>query len=171
MSAFDRALAQTLGFEGGWANAPGDRGGHTNYGVTQRAYDAWRITTGQAKRGVEYITEDEVRALYLADYWMPCRCEDLPEPLALAVFDMAVNSGVMNAKHTLQSALGVKVDGILGVVTIATAAATDARSAVLRFLRKRAGYIQDVIIAHPSDVAFLEGWVVRLIDQAAEAPR
>jgi lysozyme family protein len=122
LSAFDKALAQTLGFEGGWSNVPGDRGGATNYGITQRTYDAWRVTTGQPAQSVDLIADEEVRAIYLADYWTPCRCEDLPELLALAVFDMAVNSGVNNARFTLQKALGVKPDGVIGPVTIETAA-------------------------------------------------
>jgi lysozyme family protein len=164
-STFDRALAQTLGFEGGWSNHPGDRGGATHYGVTQRAYDAWRVTTGQERRSVEQITDAEVQALYLADYWLPCRCDDLPEPLALATFDMAVNSGVWNAKINLQRALGVKADGVIGPVTLASAAASDS-SVLLRFLKKRAAFIQDVLYAHPSDVQFIEGWINRLLDQA-----
>lgn len=168
-SAFDRALAETLGFEGGWSNVPGDRGGATNYGVTQRTYDAWRRTNGQEKQSVELITDDEVRAIYLADYWLPCRCDDLPEPLALATFDMAVHSGVWNAKINLQRALGVKPDGVIGPVTIASAAQSDVRAMVLRFLKKRAAFIQEVLYAHPSDVRFIEGWINRLLDQAWRA--
>lgn len=168
MTAFDRALRQTLGFEGGWSNHSGDRGGATHYGVTQAAYDAWRTTTGQPRRPVELISDDEVRAVYRDDYWAPCRCDELPEPLARAVFDMAVNSGAWNAKIALQRALGVKADGVVGPVTLASAAASDVKAMVLRFLKKRAAYIQDVIYAQPADVQFLEGWINRLLDQAFE---
>lgn len=168
VSAFDKALAQTLGFEGGWSNVRGDRGGPTNYGITQRAYDAWRLTTGQVGRTVELITDEEVRAIYLADYWIPCRCDDLPEALALAVFDMAVNSGVNNARFTLQRALGVKADGVIGPVTVAAAAQSDPAPIVMRFLKKRAAFLADVIEAHPSDVQFLAGWISRLLDQVPQ---
>jgi lysozyme family protein len=168
-SAFDRALAQTLGFEGGWSDTPGDRGGRTNYGITQRAYDTWRTTTGQNKRLVDLIDDAEVRAIYLADYWMPCRCSDLPDLLAMAVFDFAVHSGAYNAKLALQRALGVRADGVIGPVTIATAMATDPKVATLRLLKKRAAFLQECIHAHPEDVKFLEGWIVRLLDQAFSA--
>lgn len=164
MTAFDTALERTLGFEGGYAHVKGDRGGPTNYGVTQKAYDGWRVTTGQPKRSVNEITDAEVQALYLADYWLPCRCDELPDPLARAVFDMAVNSGVWNARETLQRAVGVKVDGHIGPVTLAAAKAKP--DAVLRFLKARAAFIQEVIYTHPGDVMFLEGWINRLLDQA-----
>lgn len=163
-SAFDRALACTLGFEGGLADVPGDRGGRTNFGVTQRTYDAWRSTTGQEKRAVDEIADEEVHALYLSEYWMPCRCDELPGALAVAVFDMAVNSGVFAAKLTLQRALGVEADGVIGPVTLDAAAAS--ASALLAFLKRRGAYIQDVLKVHPSDVQFLEGWINRLLDQA-----
>lgn len=165
MNAFDKALAQTLGFEGGWSNALGDRGGPTNYGITQRTYDAWRVTTGQPGRTVELITDEEVKAIYFADYWTPCRCEEMPEALALAVFDMAVNSGVYNATLTLQRTLGVKPDGVIGPVTLKAAEQTEPAAAVLRFLKKRGAFLQDVIDAHPGDVRFLGGWISRLLDQ------
>lgn len=166
MSAFDRALKQTLGFEGGWSNDPDDRGGRTNYGITQKTYDAWRTTTGQTPAYVEAITDEEVRAIYLADYWMPCRCDELPELLALAVFDFAVHSGALNAKLNLQRALGVRADGHIGPVTIASAAATDPRAATLRLLKKRAAFLQECVESRPANVKFLEGWINRLLDQA-----
>jgi hypothetical protein len=35
----------------------------------------------------------------------------------------------------------------------------------MRFLKKRAAFIADVIEAHPADVKFLAGWINRLLDQ------
>ncbi len=167
MSPFDTALEITLGFEGGYSNHPADHGGATNYGVTQRAYDSWRKTTGKPVQPVELIEDDEVKALYLADYWIPCGCDFLPMPLAAAVFDMAVNSGPWNAKLTLQRALGVKADGVIGEETIRAANATPA--AILRFLKGRAGFITEIIQSKPSQVVFLHGWMNRLLDQAYRA--
>lgn len=165
MSAFDKALAQTLGFEGGWSNVRGDRGGSTNYGITQRSYDGWRTRKGLPTRQVDLIEDPEIRAIYFEDYWTPARCGELPEPIALVVFDMAVNSGVHNAGIVLQRALGVAVDGVIGPETLRAAADSIFPHIVMRFLKKRAAFIQDVIEAHPSDVQFLAGWVARLLDQ------
>lgn len=164
MTAFDLALERTLGFEGGLSDNPLDRGGRTDFGITQPSYDAWRLTTGQPKRQVDLITDAEVRALYLADYWMPCRCDEMPTALATVVFDMAVNSGVWNAKLALQRALGVKADGIVGPVTLASIAGVP--DIVLRFLKQRAGLLAEIVIDRPAQSAFLRGWISRLLDQA-----
>lgn len=162
--AFDKALAFTCSrdVEGGHANVAGDRGGLTFNGVTQKAYDSWRARHGMASRSVDLITEDEERALYFEDYWTPCRCEDLPAGLGAAVFDMAVNSGVMNATITLQEALSVRQDGQIGVVTLTAAA--NATDPVLRFLRKRNALFRDLVAERPQQVIFLEGWVNRLLN-------
>ena len=160
--AFLNALAKTLGYEGGISDHPEDGGGRTNWGITQRTYDAYRRTTGEAPRPVDDMTDREMREIYWNDYWLPCRCDDLPPPIARAVFDMAVNSGVWNAKITLQRSLHVRADGVIGPGTIEEAK----RSSVLPFLRKRAGFIQEIIATKPSQVVFLEGWINRLIEQA-----
>lgn len=164
MTPFDRALERTLGFEGGATNHPLDRGGPTNQGITQRTYDAWRITSGRPKRSVDLMEMDELYAIYRDNYWIPASCEYLPEELACAVFDMAVHSGPWNAKLTLQRAVMVRADGVIGPVTLAAVKATP--DVVLRFLKKRGGYLQEVISVAPNQVAFLEGWIARLLDQA-----
>jgi lysozyme family protein len=162
--SFDRALARVLGYEGGLSDNPADRGGRTDHGITQRTYDAWRTTTGQAKRPVDYVTDDEVRAIYLSDYWMPCNCDSLPENLAEAVFDMAVNSGVWNTKLALQRAVRVQADGVIGPQTVAAAQA--APDAVLAFLKQRAGLIAEILATKPSQTIFAGGWISRLLEQA-----
>jgi lysozyme family protein len=161
---FRVALEKTLRFEGGYSNHPQDLGGATHYGVTQKTYDTWRVTTGKPKRAVELIEEPEVEAIYHDNYWLPCNCEALPDRLAEVVFDMAVNSGPWNAKLTLQRALMVRADGVFGPVTLR--AAKETPDAVLRFLKRRGAFIQEILITRPSQVVFLEGWLNRLLDQA-----
>ncbi len=42
-------------------------------------------------------------------------CDQLLSPLALMVFDAAVNNGAQNAREWLQAAIGVKADGEIGI--------------------------------------------------------
>lgn len=160
-AAFDKAHAFTLGIEGLLSNRPGDRGGITNRGITQPAYDAWRVRHGMQKRSVTLLSDEEERAIYYEDYWVPCRCEELGTPLGAAVFDMAVNSGLWNAKLALQGALYVRQDGVIGEATLAASKVTP--NALLRFLEARAALYRDDLMAHPSDVANLHGWINRLL--------
>lgn len=99
---FERCLAITLKWEGGYSNHPDDPGGPTMKGVIQREYDAWRQKQGKSKRPVRGISEDELRAIYLTEYWDAMGCSDLKPGLDLCVFDAAVNSGVGRAKQWLQ---------------------------------------------------------------------
>ena len=79
-----------------------DRGGRTNYGVTQRTYNAWRQKKGFPSKDVLYITKDEAKQLYYEEFWKPSGAserEDLRESYLL--FDTAVISGPYEAKKTI----------------------------------------------------------------------
>lgn len=103
MTAFDKALAQVLKWEGGYVEHPADPGGATAYGVTQATYDAWRRKQGTEVRPVREIDRSEVEAIYWQQYWLRAGCDQLePAALALVVFDAAVNSGVGAALKWLQ---------------------------------------------------------------------
>lgn len=167
--SFDTALAQTLGFEGGISDHAADKGGLTKWGVTQRAYDAWRTTTGQPPQAVTNMSVAEMRAIYIDAYWMPTRCDELPEALADCVFDMAVNSGPRAAIKALQRALKVSDDGVIGPQTVAAAQAAGA-TAALSFLKQRAALYRDIVKNDASQIVFLAGWINRLLDQAWRLP-
>ena len=162
--SFQSALLETLHYEGGIANHPKDRGGLTNYGITQKTYDAHRDEMKAPRRSVELIEDHEIQDIYRNHYWNACNCDALPEALASAVFDMAVNSGTWNAKLTLQRALRVKEDGVIGPATIDAAKKTP--DAVLAFLKRRAKFIGEVLITRPDQAVFAAGWINRLLDQA-----
>ena len=49
---FERCLAVTLKWEGGYSNHPDDPGGPTMQGIIQREYDAWRRKQGKRPRPV-----------------------------------------------------------------------------------------------------------------------
>jgi lysozyme family protein len=165
MAPFERALQQTLGFEGGDSNSPIDRGGFTSRGMTQSLYDRYRIRKGLPKRSVSLMEEPELRAIAMEWFWKPCGCELLPTPLALMVFDMAFNSGQSDAIEALQKAVGAHTDGVMGPETIAKARAADAE-APLRFLKARGAHVQKTIVDDPPEVGNLGGWISRLLDQA-----
>ena len=166
MSAFDLALERTLFYEGGFVNNPLDRGGATNHGITQRTYDTWRKARGQTPQPVELIDDSELRAIYHEYYWAPCNCDALPEPIAAALFDFAVNSGAWNAKLALQRAVKVRADGVIGDGTIA--AVNNTPNVLLLFLKQRGAFIAEILHERPTQCAFLEGWINRILDLCYE---
>ena len=115
---FDRIMTWLAQYEGGFVNHPKDPGGATNRGVTQRVYNAFRRRQGQAPRSVRNLTDQEHDAIYLRQYWMPVRGDELPAGIDASVFDMAVHSGVSRASKTLQRCIGAKPDGVIGEITL-----------------------------------------------------
>lgn len=115
---FEKCLALTLAYEGGFVDSPTDPGRATMCGVTQAVYDAYRDSRKQARQSVRLSTPAERTTIYRDRYWDLSKCDALPSGVDLAVFDFAVNSGVSRAVKTLQAIVGVDVDGIVGKDTL-----------------------------------------------------
>lgn len=159
---FTAALAAVLVHEGGYVNHPADPGGATNRGVTQRVYDAYRLGQGVKAQSVRYITDEEVHAIYKRQYWDVLRCDELPSGVDYAVFDFGVNSGCDRAARYLQMALAnpaVKVDGVIGVVTI-DAAKNHQNHAIL--VGKLCEDRWDFLTRLPHFPTFKNGWKSRV---------
>ncbi|MCS0501103.1 glycoside hydrolase family 108 protein [Ancylobacter mangrovi] len=124
-SSFDEALKRVLVHEGGYADLPADPGGATMKGITQRVYNGWRRRRGLAARSVRRIGDDEVTAIYRAQYWDAIRGDDLPAGVDYCVFDAAVNSGPAQAAKWLQRAVGAAADGIVGEATLSAVRAAE----------------------------------------------
>lgn len=93
-------------------NDPTDPGGLTKYGISQRAFPTEDIAAMTLERASE---------LYRKCYWDTCRCDELPGPIAIIVFDMAVNQGTNIAAKILQTVTASNVDGVIGPHTIQAA--------------------------------------------------
>ena len=112
--SFLDALKFTLKWEGGYVNHPDDKGGATNFGITQSTYNAYMVSLGRIKHDVKDITLGEVREIYWRQYWMQAKCEGMPERIGIIVFDTAVLRGAGKSVKMLQSIIVAKVDGTYG---------------------------------------------------------
>ena len=162
VSRFTECLRTILDSEGGFVDDPTDHGGATNYGITQAVYGAWLVDHGQAARSVREITLDEAQAIYHARYWLPANCDNLPRPLDLLVFDLAVNSGVGRAVRMLQRVLHVDDDGVFGPRTYGALQDKGAALAVRNLLHARREWYVDIVKRDPPQIKFLSGWLNRL---------
>ncbi len=172
MSAFERAFRIVVGEEGGFTADPADPGNWTEgvcgkgrcsgtkFGVSAAAYPALDI----AGLGL-----DGARVIYRRDYWDRVRGDDLPAPLALLVFDAAVNNGVGRAVRWLQLAAGVGADGILGEVSLAAVRTRAGQGAALlsEFQAQRLVFMASL----PTWRTFGLGWARRLCRLPFEAVR
>lgn len=161
---FARCVAEVLRHEGGYVDHPRDPGGCTNRGITRATLESWR---GQPTdcAAVRALTEAEARAIYRARYWDAVRGDDLPAGVDLAVFDLAVNSGVGRAARMLQQALGTAVDGIIGPQTMAMLVASDPARLVDAICARRLEFLKGL----PTWPTFGRGWERRVVDVRAKA--
>ena len=155
------ALDFTLQREGGYVNNPRDRGGATNYGITQRTYDSWQISHGEQRKDVRYIDMETVSAIYEHDYWNAAHCDSMPDKLGIVVFDTAVNSGVSHAIKALQECLGIGPDGVWGAKTATALQDADESTLVASYIDARRDYCEDIVERNPGQTVFLKGWLAR----------
>lgn len=169
---FQQCLKVILQNEGGYVNHKNDRGGSTNFGITQRVYDEFNKSRNQPERDVKFIHESEVETIYYTSYWLPASCDKLPEPLDLLVLDFAVNSGVGRAAKMLQACVGVTQDGKIGKNTIAAIANKVMQIGIDKvcfiYLEARKGFFNGIVERDSSQKVFLKGWMNRIAHMEKE---
>lgn len=122
LDKFLSAFEYVIGHEGGFGDIRSDPGNWTGgavgsgtlagtkYGISAAAYPTLDIRN---------ITLDQARTIYRRDYWDKAGCQHWDRPLAVIMFDAAVNNGVSRANKWLQGAAGATADGIVGPLTVA----------------------------------------------------
>ena len=114
------------------------------------------------------MTKDRAKQIYKVDYWDKLHCDVLSYyPLAVCLFDYAVNSGVVTAIKTLQHALCVPQDGIMGPITFRALSTSDPKKVSNKIIDSRLElYIR--LSSNPTKRIFLLGWLRRLFDVQRE---
>ncbi len=131
MTGFETAMKFTGLAEGGYTKLPGDKGGETNYGISDLrdgVLDGYVTLSGGSKVRVKDLTHAQALTVYQEEYWLPIGGDKLPVSVAVAVFDFGVNSGVSRAVKALQRACGVAQDGVIGPFTLSKANSLGAHS-------------------------------------------
>jgi len=152
-SPFERAVALVIGYEGGFVQNPRDPGGATKFGITRETLSRVRGRPASVE-DVRALTRAEAVSIYRRYYWNPLRADDFPPGLALAVFDLAVNSGPAAAVRMLQTVLGIEADGIVGPRTLEAVRANDRAETIRRLTRARLAFLARL----PTWPIFGRGW-------------
>ncbi len=165
MNVFEHAFAVVVGEEGGFDANPADPGNWTGGAVGQGSLAGTKFGISAAAYpalDIRALTPADARAIYKRDYWDRVRGDELPPPLALLVFDAAVNNGVGHAARWLQTAVGAAADGEIGPGTLAALAASVARDGgatlCAEVLARRMTFMADL----PTWRVFGLGWARRL---------
>jgi len=162
---FEVALHFVLDHEGELANHPYDRGGMTYRGIARKAWPQWE--------GWKYIDKGQtppielVRKFYYENFWVPLKCDSLPPPIAIFLFDSAVGSGHVLPTRWLQRAIGAKDDGIMGTETIQKAQQAPLQAVVDSMLRRRVLLYDHIVRNDSKQYTFLAGWLRRTMNLTA----
>lgn len=158
----DAIIGDVLRKEGGYVNHPADRGGPTNFGITQSTLSAWRGRKASIA-DVQALTQAEARQIYLTNYLVKPGIDTLPQALQGHVLDIAVHSGPAKAVRLLQKALiklgaDLQEDGQIGPVTRAAASAYPADAIHNALADERMKFLEGIVKNDPRQVAFINGW-------------
>jgi len=152
--------------EGGYVNHPKDPGGATNFGVTQAVLNAWRRAKGLGPLSVKLMKKGTADEIFIENYFRPIWFDRLPSGLDYAMADFAVNSGPRRAIMKLQKIVGVKVDGVLGVHTMAAVVKWNAGELVIKLCEVRLAYMKVIKNRKTGErlwKTFRRGWTARVM--------
>ena len=177
---FNECVEATIGFEGGFSDHPQDSGGKTKYGITEGTLNGAYKAGIVSHNNIKNLTVEETKAIYKVNYWDKCKCDNLPKPLDLCVFDTAVNCGVGTSAELLQETVNravgadiLAVDGIIGPMTLGAIEGwlsrykADCAFPILFlcniFLDRRLQYYSNIVNNNKSQLVFLRGWLNRVL--------
>lgn len=108
---FQAAFEHTVGYEGGYTNDPQDTGNWTGGKVNAGELKGTRFGISAAAYPAEdiiHLTADRAKVLYKRDYWDALDLDQIDfAPLAIDLFDAAVNTGKGRAVKLFQKALNL----------------------------------------------------------------
>ena len=163
LTEFDDIIQVVLEHEGGYVDDPDDRGGATNWGVTQKVYEDF-VGYSCNKEEIKKMTQETAEEIYFQKYWKPSKADQVPDRLKHIYFDMVVNFGKRGAVKVLQQAAvakGHKIadDGGIGPNTLKAIKNVETdRVRAYRVLK-----FASIVIKKPTQEKFWLGWFRRAI--------
>ncbi len=178
MKTFDRAMEVLLDHEKGYVNNPKDPGGATNFGISIRYarqvgdLDGDGFAEFDLDRDGDIDIED-IRKMKPEDaikeyrrLWDKYHYDRLMAPVAIKIFDLAINMWFPAAHKVLQRALWsmgqrVAIDGILGQETIRATNIVNIDCLMAAIRSEAAAYYRSIVAKNPKMEWALNGWINR----------
>ena len=165
----DKIVRGVMRREGGFVNRSEDRGGKTNFGITQTSWDEYCAKRDIKKFSVRKLEYREAGLFYVARF-AEANIKLLPRHLWESVFDFQVHSG-RNAIKILQELVGIPTkyqDGIIGPMTERAVKLKLKDVESHDFLRDynlyRVDYLVRIAMKEPSQRVFIWGWITRVLE-------
>ena len=161
---FEKSLELVLQHEMGYVHHPLDPGGRTNLGVTQRVWEDY-VGHKVDEQTMRSLTKELVAPLYKSRYWDAVHGDQLPSGADYLAFDFAVNAGAFRCIKTIQRALNITADGIIGPVTIKAIQDTNAEDFIEKFSNAKESFYRSLT----NFPTFGKGWFNRVAESKKAA--
>lgn len=138
---FQKAINHLFKLEGGYSNNKDDKGGETNYGITQKTYSLYLKKKNIQNKTVKEITKEEATNIYYEEYWLLSGANKISDfKLAYLLFDSCVNHGLYVGKNLYEKSNGE----------------------FTQFLNLRRDKYFAIVKSNQTQKIFLKGWLNRL---------
>jgi len=150
-----KIIQNVLKHEGGKSNNKLDRGGKTNFGITQSVW------TAEGNKGDVFDISKEDAIKFYKHLWQKSKIYRFNEELQAQLFDIIINSGYGNAANMFQRALNIRTAS--GQLAQTSGFGTKTIAAINRLSNNqmvniRLGYFDDIVKNDPDQKEFLKGW-------------
>ncbi len=163
MERFKKFLDYIFEVEGGFTDDENDRGGKTNWGITEEEAREFGYT-GDMRN----LTKDFAKNIYLKKYYLGNKLDKVVnDKVALSICDWAVNSG-RNGTKNAQIAINqltnanLDVDGIIGNKTLEALNSADPEKFLEVYHNLQRIYYKGKVEADRTQERFLTGWLNRI---------
>lgn len=116
---FNETMKLMLNLEGGKTDEKSDRGGRTNFGITQRTYNDWLKQNKLKSSDVFKISKERALKIYRKQFWGVIKGDQLPHNVAKAIMSMALTDGPQDSVRFIQRLLNIEQTGFMGPKTLA----------------------------------------------------
>lgn len=149
-------ILRVIQIEGGYVNNQNDKGGETKYGISKRSYP---------NLDIKNITSDQAYEIIKRDFYDVMKIGQVVDPSVRSkLIELAVHMGVPVASKLVQGVVGVKVDGIIGPITVsAINGKPNGADLVNQIMKAQLLYYCDRVEKDPGQSVFLRGWVKRAV--------
>jgi len=115
---FNETMNLMLNLEGGKTDEKSDRGGRTNFGITQRTYNDWLKQNKLKSSDVFKISKERALKIYRKQFWGVIKGDQLPHNVAKAIMSMALTDGPQDSVRFIQRLLNIEETGFMGPKTL-----------------------------------------------------
>ena len=162
MGRFEKFLNYIFEVEGGYTNDENDRGGATNFGITEEEAREFGYT-GDMRN----LTKDFAKNIYLKKYYLGNKLDKiLNDKVALSIFDWAVNSGRRGIKKAqiVANKFGANliIDGIIGNKTLEAINSINPEAFLKEYHEMQRTFYKNLAARDDLQEGFLKGWLNRV---------